>query len=960
MLTKSWGPALSTLLITVLVAVGVVTTVTPAQAAVSVSYNNTGVVRAGSTNTEDFIVNLSGLAMTQDVLLTFTGVTIKYSSSYSWSAFTTGTAPSYNLCPIATVQYSTGIGTSGGSCLVDSPGSYIQWYANTSQNVGGTFSVKFPPGSLTFAGSGSYSVEVKHNGTVQSTQSLNTLIPQSALSLTSGNGTFGTPLALTTSGGSGTGAISYSAANGTATGCAVTGANLSSTSAGTCLITATKAADSTYSPISSTQTTVTLAKATRTLSFGSTTTYTLAYGATQTVTATPSAGSSDGVITYSVSSGTACTVNASSGEIRATTSSGSCTVSASIAQGTNYLAASTTTQVIVNGTVKAITITGGSPTVIYGGTAFNPTALDIAGALVGTQQLNSSAAVYTYTGFNGTSYGPTTIRPTDAGWYRVLPSNVSIETPAHVDTTANYNISYASGSLEIRRASRTISFSTTSYTVAYGDTQSVSASASTGDGAISYSAGSSTACSVDSATGVVTVTAATGTCEISSTVAQDTNYLTATTTTPVTITVTTRAITVTANAQAFMVGGTVNPGYALTSGTLAGFDAISGITYRYAGTGATTYASSATAPSAIGTYSITPSAAVFSTGLAANYTVTYATGVLTINNKTSRTVTFLSTSYTVQYGDTKTVAAIISAGASQGALTYSAGSSTACSVDATTGLVTVSAATGSCSISATIAETTTYQSATSTTPVTITVAPRAITVTADDKSVAYAGTVTPSYTISSGTLAGSDAISAVSYRYSGTGGSTYASSATPPTGGGTYSITPSAAIFSTGVASNYAVTYAPGTLVIAAGTPTVVLTLSAASGASILGATLTITANGLKSGAAYDVVMRSTPITLANGSAPNGIISSSALIPSTVGAGWHTITFSSTSADGSVFTHAIYVKVSASGVLLQQTETIPAELAYTGFELTWQLSLSFLLLALGAVLMSMCRVMRKL
>jgi hypothetical protein len=82
--------------------------------------------------------------------------------------------------------------------------------------------------------------------------------PQAALTVTSVTGHVGTPLTLTTSGGSGTGAVSYTVASGTASGCAVSGTSLTATSTGTCIVTATKAADSTYLSVSSAATTVTL------------------------------------------------------------------------------------------------------------------------------------------------------------------------------------------------------------------------------------------------------------------------------------------------------------------------------------------------------------------------------------------------------------------------------------------------------------------------------------------------------------------------------------------------------------------------------------------------------------------------------------------------------------------------------------------------------------------------------
>jgi hypothetical protein len=84
--------------------------------------------------------------------------------------------------------------------------------------------------------------------------------PQSALAVSSVHATYGRSFALHTTGGSGTGAVTFVVANGTAKGCALTGVTLTSTTAGTCVVTATKANDSTYASISSAATTVTFAK----------------------------------------------------------------------------------------------------------------------------------------------------------------------------------------------------------------------------------------------------------------------------------------------------------------------------------------------------------------------------------------------------------------------------------------------------------------------------------------------------------------------------------------------------------------------------------------------------------------------------------------------------------------------------------------------------------------------------
>lgn len=86
-------------------------------------------------------------------------------------------------------------------------------------------------------------------------------LPQAALSVTSLNGKVGVPLTLTTSGGSGTGALSFVVLNGTGTGCSVAGAALRATGAGTCLVTATKAGDSQYLAASSASTPVLMAPA---------------------------------------------------------------------------------------------------------------------------------------------------------------------------------------------------------------------------------------------------------------------------------------------------------------------------------------------------------------------------------------------------------------------------------------------------------------------------------------------------------------------------------------------------------------------------------------------------------------------------------------------------------------------------------------------------------------------------
>jgi len=124
---------------------------------------------------------------------------------------------------------------------------------NTSTGViSGTPTAK-ASGSITITATGSTS------GTATATVSLAFKDPQAPLTITSTSGAPDTEITLATSGGSGTGNVTYTVTNGTATGCSITSGKLTATTVGTCLVTATKAGDVDYTPVSSIQTTVTFA-----------------------------------------------------------------------------------------------------------------------------------------------------------------------------------------------------------------------------------------------------------------------------------------------------------------------------------------------------------------------------------------------------------------------------------------------------------------------------------------------------------------------------------------------------------------------------------------------------------------------------------------------------------------------------------------------------------------------------
>ena len=140
------------------------------------------------------------------------------------------------------------------------------------------------------------------------------------------------------------------------------------------------------------------------------------------------------------------------------------------------------------------------------------------------------------------------------------------------------------------------------------------------------------------------------------------------------------------------------------------------------------------------------------------------------------------------------------------------------SFDTSTGALTGAPTTIAAATSYTV--TATNVSGTATRSFVLTVTARPITIKAADKATTYSGaaaSVVNSYSITSGTLAGSDTFTALTYTYSSVALSY--NSQTAPTNAGTYTITPSAASFSSGLASNYNITYETATLTIAPGLP---------------------------------------------------------------------------------------------------------------------------------------------
>ena len=176
--------------------------------------------------------------------------------------------------------------------------------------------------------SGSYIATCDNNGGPALTQASLTLVDNTV--------NVGSTLTLSTAGGSGSGAVTYSLTSAGTAGCSLSGATLSVTSSGTCTVTATKAADGTYSSATTGTVTITVSKLTQaSLTFAATSTM-----VGTNLTLSTSGGSGTGSVTYSLTSaGSAgCSL---SGAVLSTSSTGSCTVTATKAADATYNSATT-------------------------------------------------------------------------------------------------------------------------------------------------------------------------------------------------------------------------------------------------------------------------------------------------------------------------------------------------------------------------------------------------------------------------------------------------------------------------------------------------------------------------------------------------------------------------------------------------------------------------------------------
>jgi hypothetical protein len=226
------------------------------------------------------------------------------------------------------------------------------------------------------------------------------------------NGETLTVSSLVTNFGSGSGEITYTVASGD---CTISGATVTATSAsGTCVVTATKAADTTYNSATA-NSTITLGTRpgidqTITLSGA-----TVTYGSTVNLTTLLTDGAGSGAVTYSVTAGASgCSI--SSTTLTALIATGTCTVQASKAAGGGYNAATTTATITLGKRLITIKASDRSKTAGQSDPAFTGYSItsgtfyssDTITAVTASRNAGETAGTYTIT-ISAETFSPTSL-----------------------------------------------------------------------------------------------------------------------------------------------------------------------------------------------------------------------------------------------------------------------------------------------------------------------------------------------------------------------------------------------------------------------------------------------------------------------------------------------------------------------------------------------------------------------
>jgi hypothetical protein len=346
---------------------------------------------------------------------------------------------------------------------------------------------------------------------------------QDGLSVTApDSGTYGDALTMASSGGSGTGAVSYDT-TGTACSIPTTGSNVGklviTSGTGTCSVTATKAADGNYNSATSAAHAVTISKADQaTLSVATPDDGT--YG--QKLTMTSSGGSGTGAVSFAVT-GTACEPVASgadAGKLAITSGTGTCSITATKATDSNYKSATSAAHTVTIHKATQAAVSVSSPNdgtygqklqmAASGGTTLETLVFDV------TSDSTACSIVAT-----GTDAGKLSI---DSG---TGVCKITATRPGNDDYASETSPAHA---VTIHKATQSTLSVASPDSGKYGQALTMTSSGGTGTGSVSFSA-SGSACEIPTSgtnSGKLVITSGTGTCEVTATKAADGNYDSAT------------------------------------------------------------------------------------------------------------------------------------------------------------------------------------------------------------------------------------------------------------------------------------------------------------------------------------------------------------------------------------------------------------------------------------------------
>ena len=500
------------------------------------------------------------------------------------------------------------------------------------------------------------------------------------------------------------GAVTYAVSgSGNTAGCSLTSASapvvLDFTSGGACTVVASLAASSSYASVSPIPQTFTIEKLPQTVAFTSTAPTSPAVGDTYSPAATGGGSGNPVVFSIDSSSSSGCTYDSGTGLVTFSAPAGSCVIDADQAGNASYEQAPEVSQTITVGKLpQTVAFTSTAPTSPAVGDTYSPAATGGGSGNPVVFSIDSSSS-------SGCTY--------DSGTGLVTFSAPAGSCVIDADQAGNASYEQApevSQTITVGKLPQTVAFTSTAPTSpAVGDTYSPAA---TGGGSgnpvvFSIDSSSSSGCTYDSGTGLVTFSAPAGSCVIDADQAGNASYeqapeVSQTITVgklPQTVVFTSTAPTSPAVGDTYSPaatgGGSGNPVvFSIDSSSS------SGCTYD-SGTGLVTFSAPA-------------GSCVIDADQAGNASYEQAPEVsqtITVG-KLPQTVAFTSTAPTSPaVGDTYSPAATGGGSGNPVVFSIDSSSSSGCTYDSGTGLVTFSAPAGSCVIDADQAGNASYEQA---------------------------------------------------------------------------------------------------------------------------------------------------------------------------------------------------------------------------------------------------------